>query len=59
MRVLGIESSCHETGVDIYGDDRMLAHPLYSQLALHAVAGGVVPYQASRRPVRTVAALDA
>jgi N6-L-threonylcarbamoyladenine synthase len=53
MKVLGIESSCDETGVALY-DHRagLLAHQLYSQAALHADYGGVVPELASRDHVR-------
>ena len=53
MRVLGIETSCDETGVAVY-DTRhgLLAHALYSQIALHAEYGGVVPELASRDHVR-------
>lgn len=49
MRVLGIETSCDETGVAIY-DDKLgiLAERLYSQIALHKEFGGVVPELASR-----------
>ena len=53
MRVLGIETSCDETGVAVYeGDGGLLAHALYSQVALHARYGGVVPELASRDHVR-------
>ena len=53
MRVLGIETSCDETGVAVV-DDRagLLAHALYSQVRLHAEFGGVVPELASRDHVR-------
>ncbi|MEO8673172.1 MAG: tRNA (adenosine(37)-N6)-threonylcarbamoyltransferase complex transferase subunit TsaD [Tahibacter sp.] len=51
--VLGIESSCDETGVAVYDIKRgLLAHSLYSQVALHADYGGVVPELASRDHVR-------
>jgi N6-L-threonylcarbamoyladenine synthase len=51
--VLGIESSCDETGVAVYQPGRgLLAHALYSQIALHAEYGGVVPELASRDHVR-------
>ena len=51
--VLGIESSCDETGVAVYAPGRgLLAHALYSQIALHARYGGVVPELASRDHVR-------
>ncbi|TCO73725.1 tRNA (adenosine(37)-N6)-threonylcarbamoyltransferase complex transferase subunit TsaD [Chromatocurvus halotolerans] len=53
MRVLGLETSCDETGVAIYDTDRgLLAHALYSQIAVHAEYGGVVPELASRDHIR-------
>jgi tRNA N6-adenosine threonylcarbamoyltransferase len=53
MRVLGIETSCDETGVAVYdGAGGLLAHALHSQIALHARYGGVVPELASRDHVR-------
>jgi len=53
MRVLGIETSCDETGVAVYDTAAgLLAHALYSQIALHADYGGVVPELASRDHVR-------
>lgn len=53
MRVLGIETSCDETGVAIYDDELGLqANQLYSQVKLHADYGGVVPELASRDHVR-------
>jgi N6-L-threonylcarbamoyladenine synthase len=65
MKVLGIESSCDETGVAVYdtgspapgggsgsGEAGLLAHAVYSQIALHAEYGGVVPELASRDHVR-------
>jgi N6-L-threonylcarbamoyladenine synthase len=53
MRVLGIETSCDETGVAVYaGTGGLLAHALHSQVALHARYGGVVPELASRDHVR-------
>jgi len=53
MKVLGIETSCDETGVAVYDTDTGLrAHALYSQIALHAEYGGVVPELASRDHVR-------
>ncbi len=53
MRVLGIETSCDETGLAVYDSDRgLLAHVLHSQVALHAEYGGVVPELASRDHVR-------
>lgn len=48
MRVLGIETSCDETGIAIYDDKAgLLANQLYSQIKLHADYGGVVPELAS------------
>ncbi|MFO1391733.1 MAG: tRNA (adenosine(37)-N6)-threonylcarbamoyltransferase complex transferase subunit TsaD [Agitococcus sp.] len=53
MRVLGIETSCDETGVAVYDSKHgLLAHRLYSQIQLHADYGGVVPELASRDHVR-------
>lgn len=53
MRVLGIESSCDETGIAIYDDMLgLLAHTLYSQVILHRRFGGVVPELASRDHVK-------
>jgi N6-L-threonylcarbamoyladenine synthase len=55
LRVLGIETSCDETGVAIYQDSGLLAHEVYSQVELHAEYGGVVPELASRDHVRKLA----
>jgi N6-L-threonylcarbamoyladenine synthase len=53
MKILGIETSCDETGVAVYDTDAgLLAHELYSQVARHAEFGGVVPELASRDHVR-------
>ncbi|PKM16963.1 MAG: tRNA (adenosine(37)-N6)-threonylcarbamoyltransferase complex transferase subunit TsaD [Gammaproteobacteria bacterium HGW-Gammaproteobacteria-2] len=53
VRVLGIETSCDETGVAIHDSQRgLLAQALYSQIELHAQYGGVVPELASRDHVR-------
>ena len=53
MRVLGIETSCDETGIAIFDDQKgILSHQLYSQVKLHADYGGVVPELASRDHVR-------
>ncbi|MDP2829576.1 MAG: tRNA (adenosine(37)-N6)-threonylcarbamoyltransferase complex transferase subunit TsaD [Sulfuricellaceae bacterium] len=55
MLVLGIESSCDETGVALYHTERgLLAHALHSQVAMHAEYGGVVPELASRDHIRRV-----
>jgi N6-L-threonylcarbamoyladenine synthase len=53
MIVLGIESSCDETGLAVYDSEKgLLAHVLHSQVALHGEYGGVVPELASRDHVR-------
>ena len=53
MNVLGIETSCDETGVAIYSSDKgLLGDALYSQVKMHAEYGGVVPELASRDHVR-------
>ena len=53
MRVLGIETSCDETGVAIYDTEKgLLGHRLHSQIDLHAAYGGVVPELAFRDHVR-------
>ncbi|MGH8476499.1 MAG: tRNA (adenosine(37)-N6)-threonylcarbamoyltransferase complex transferase subunit TsaD, partial [Methylococcales bacterium] len=58
MNVLGIETSCDETGVAIYsGGHGLLADCLYSQVKLHAEYGGVVPELASRDHIRKLSPL--
>lgn len=53
MKVLGLETSCDDTGVAVYDTDSgLLAHGLYSQVLLHAEYGGVVPELASRDHIR-------
>lgn len=53
MKVLGIETSCDETGVAIYDEQQgLIANQLYSQIELHADYGGVVPELASRDHIR-------
>jgi N6-L-threonylcarbamoyladenine synthase len=53
MVVLGIETSCDETGVALYDSEKgLLAHALHSQVAMHADYGGVVPELASRDHIR-------
>jgi N6-L-threonylcarbamoyladenine synthase len=53
MLVLGIESSCDETGLALYDTERGLrAHALYSQVKMHEEYGGVVPELASRDHIR-------
>ena len=60
MRVLGIETSCDETGVAVYDTERgLLAQALHSQVAMHQAYGGVVPELASRDHVRRVVPLAA
>lgn len=58
MLVLGIESSCDETGVALYDTDKgLIAHTLYTQVELHAQYGGVVPELASRDHIRKLSPL--
>ena len=58
MRVLGIETSCDETGVAVYcGQTGLLGQRLHSQVDIHAPYGGVVPELASRDHVRKLAPL--
>lgn len=54
MLILGIETSCDETGIAVYAADRgrLLAHAVHSQVAMHDAYGGVVPELASRDHVR-------
>lgn len=53
MRVLGIETSCDETGVAVYDSEQgLLGDAVYSQIELHAQYGGVVPELASRDHIR-------
>jgi N6-L-threonylcarbamoyladenine synthase len=58
MLVLGIETSCDETGLALYDTARgLLAHALHSQVAMHEAYGGVVPELASRDHIRRVVPL--
>ncbi|ACX82902.1 t(6)A37 threonylcarbamoyladenosine biosynthesis protein [Aggregatibacter actinomycetemcomitans] len=58
MRILGIETSCDETGVAIYDEEKgLVANQLHTQIALHADYGGVVPELASRDHIRKLAPL--
>ena len=58
MRILGLETSCDETAVAVYDGTRgLLAHEVYSQVALHAAYGGVVPELASRDHLRKLSPL--
>ena len=58
MRILGIESSCDETGVAIFDDKQgLVSHTLHTQIAMHAEYGGVVPELASRDHIKRVVPL--
>ncbi len=58
MLILGLESSCDETGVALYDTERgLLSHVVHSQVALHEAYGGVVPELASRDHIRRLAPL--
>ena len=58
MRILGIETSCDETGIAIYDSEQgLLANQLHSQVDLHGSYGGVVPELASRDHVRRITPL--
>ena len=59
MLILGIETSCDETGVALYdgGARRLLAHAVHSQVAMHEAYGGVVPELASRDHIRRLVPL--
>ncbi len=55
MIVLGIETSCDDTGIALYHSEKgLLAHAIYSQAQMHAEYGGVVPELASRDHIRKV-----
>ena len=55
MLVLGLETSCDETGVALYDSERgLLADALFSQIDLHRAYGGVVPELASRDHVKRI-----
>ena len=59
MLILGIETSCDETGVALYDRraGRLLAHAVHSQVAMHEAYGGVVPELASRDHIRRLVPL--
>src|SRR5512145_666344 len=59
MLILGIETSCDETGVAVYDRQagRLLAHAVHSQVAMHEAYGGVVPELASRDHIRRLVPL--
>ena len=61
MKILGIETSCDETGVAIFDEEKgLIANQLYSQIEMHADYGGVVPELASRDHIRkTLPLIDA
>lgn len=60
MNILGVETSCDETGVAVYSTERgLVADALHSQIDLHAVYGGVVPEIASRDHIRCLLPLIA
>src|SRR5947199_4664725 len=56
MLILGIETSCDETGVAVY-DGGLLAHAVHSQVSMHSAYGGVVPELASRDHIRRLVPL--
>ena len=58
MRILGIESSCDETGVAVFDDEKgLVGHVLHTQIVMHAEYGGVVPELASRDHIKRVVPL--
>jgi N6-L-threonylcarbamoyladenine synthase len=58
MKILGVESSCDETGLAVFDTERgLLAHAVHTQVAMHADYGGVVPELASRDHIRRVVPL--
>ena len=58
MRILGIESSCDETGMAVFDDEKgLVGHVLHTQIAMHAEYGGVVPELASRDHIKRVVPL--
>ncbi len=58
MIILGLDTSCDETGVALYDTEQgLLAHALHSQISLHEIYGGVVPELASRDHVRRIVPL--
>ena len=64
MLILGIETSCDETGLALYeagaagSPGKLLAHVVHSQIAMHEAYGGVVPELASRDHVRRLVPLS-
>ena len=58
MKVLGIETSCDETGVALYDTERgLLGDAVHTQMAMHEAYGGVVPELASRDHIRRLVPL--
>ena len=58
VKILGVESSCDETGLAVFDTERgLLAHAVHTQVAMHADYGGVVPELASRDHIRRVVPL--
>ena len=58
MLILGIESSCDETGTALIDSEKgLLAHRIHTQIDMHRAYGGVVPELASRDHIRRVLAL--
>lgn len=58
MRILGIESSCDETAIAIYDDEKgLLSHIVYTQMQMHEMYGGVVPELASRDHIQKIVPL--
>ena len=59
MLILGVESSCDETGLAVYDTaaGKLLAHAIHSQVAMHEAYGGVVPELASRDHIRRLVPL--
>src|SRR4051812_19018229 len=56
--ILGIETSCDETGIAVYRTpDGILSHAVHSQVAMHDAYGGVVPELASRDHIRRIVPL--
>jgi N6-L-threonylcarbamoyladenine synthase len=57
MYVLGVETSCDETAIAIYGKKGLLSHAVYSQVDMHRIYGGVVPELASRDHIQKITPL--
>ena len=59
MNCLGIETSCDETAVAVWGNGRLYEETVHTQIPMHAVFGGVVPELASREHLRKLDSLVA